>query len=73
MSKPPMAHKIIIPRPWVPAASTDIRKHSIARELRRLAEAKRVKTELEAEAVRRQQEADAEALAKLRPIRRATK
>lgn len=35
--KPPMSHKIIIPKPYVPSGSTDIRK-TIAAEKRRLAE-----------------------------------
>lgn len=38
MRKPPMSHRIIIPKPYVPSGSTDIRK-TIAAEKKRLAEA----------------------------------
>lgn len=37
--RPPLAHRISIPQPYVPAVSTDIRK-TIAAERRKLAEAK---------------------------------
>lgn len=38
--KPPMAHKINIPRPWVPSAATDISK-TFARIRKQQAEAQK--------------------------------
>lgn len=37
MTRPPLAHKIIVPRRYVPAVATDIRK-TIKAEKRRLAQ-----------------------------------
>ena len=48
--KPKFDHRVIRPQPWVPAASTDISK-TIARERRRLAEAKEAQALADAEAI----------------------